>query len=212
MSKLSLVFDFDTALLSSKVYERIFRSSLKRSIRQRPSAVQIEIKPTAEHYFLLLGSKRFETRATILQSLYRAVAEHPIDVGSMPDDPDMGTMLKLNSQTTSLTIIYLIDMTLDTRDSLKYFISLQKLQLSSKLPLVVLYSHGLGDHRDYLPVQLVTARGIKKTFQSASTVPFRYFDLFNVKEAALDRLTGGMVGDVVHPGGQTLETRVAAIE
>ena len=51
MSKLSHVFNFDTVLLSSRVYERIFRNSLKQSVRQQLP----ETFSAPSHNVLLLG-------------------------------------------------------------------------------------------------------------------------------------------------------------
>ncbi|KAH8712154.1 hypothetical protein GQ44DRAFT_776179 [Phaeosphaeriaceae sp. PMI808] len=76
LSKLSYIFDFDTDVLSSRVYERVFRVSLKQSIRQQRAHSIL----TPQQHILVLG-KELSLKILITQSIFKShVAERNEEV------------------------------------------------------------------------------------------------------------------------------------
>jgi hypothetical protein len=204
LSKLSYIFDFDTEVLSSKVYERIFRSSLKQLVRQRPSAAQTEAMPSQakpmtwfpyhKHAFLLIGTICRDTQVILRESLYRAVSGHPIDVHSFDEIPGPGEV-----RTNSPTIIYMVNVGNDTKYGLERFKAIEQLKPSSKLHLVLFFSHGLADTRSYEPGQQSSVDISIELFQNAVDIPSRHFDLLHVNSEELDQFTDKMVRDFLAP-------------
>jgi hypothetical protein len=133
---------------------------------------------------------------SILHSMNRAIANHPVLVLTMWITPH-DKLHELNEYTKAMTIVYMAHVHCDTENSLEWFPSLQLLELSSILPLVVFFCHGLEDTQCSDPILRPIEQRTIQTFQAATTLPFSYFDMYKYDAKPLDEFTNNMVGDVL---------------
>jgi hypothetical protein len=178
----------------------MFRSSLKQLVRQRPSTGQPEQMPTIEHIFVLCGPGCDNTY--IIGSLCHASQEYPIQVAVVRGSNSNG-LFSINKHKKPLTILYVFecDFEYDTNPNLEWLTTFQQLELSSKLPLVVFFSHihGCGDTGNYKPGLQRIVRETIKEFQANSSIPFKHFDLVARKARELDQFTRDIVKEVSAP-------------
>jgi hypothetical protein len=191
LSKLSYIFDFDTELLSSTVYERVFRSSLKQLLRQRSLAAPASI---SHHCFLFVRPDSDHTGVIILDSLNRATEHHPIQVAIL-DDLNPNKLSSFINYGMPLTIVYLLGMKHDNRHSLECLGICEQLELSSTLPVVVFFSAGLRNDYSFEP-RLIVEQIIEK-LKATMIGPVSWFNPVFTEVEKLDRFTDYMVKAVL---------------
>jgi hypothetical protein len=144
MSKLSHVFDFDSEILTSKVYERLFRSSLKQQVaKQQPLRLPTEDnsskhKPRSKEYFLLLGEDPY--LRSYKDSLQCAV--HPTDCMVLTmQDSDPRALLRLGSEKAPLAFVCAIESSCKSASleaTAEYLSIFQRGKLPTSPPLYVI--------------------------------------------------------------------------
>jgi hypothetical protein len=179
MSKLSHVFDFDTEILGSKVYERIFRSSLKQqSVKQQPLRLPIEdpsltSRPRVKEYFLLLGEEpHLQGCKYPLQC-----AVHPSDTRVLTmQDSDPRALLRLGTEKAPLAFICMIESSCDPASldaTAEYLAIFQRLKLPTSPPLYVVFLVSNTQH----PLQKGPSvrENTVAILMEATPEPFRWF-------------------------------------
>jgi hypothetical protein len=179
MSKLSYVFDFDTEILTSKVYERVFRSSLKQSGKQQPLRLPTEEpsltnKPSSKEYFLVLGELCHHLRRC-QYSLQSAI--HPSDTIVLTmQDSDPRALLRLGSEKAPLAFICAIESWCDPASleaTAEYLAIFQRLKLPTSPRLYVVFftkDHPLSQEKN----SAVSEQTIE-ILMAATPTPFRWF-------------------------------------
>lgn len=146
LSKLSRAFRFDTEVLYSRVYERVFLSSLKQLVRPQRSPTATSFESTLAstrsfgEYYILLGNNS-APKTDVENSMLLAIEYNPIALLTIPNTEVKG-LLGLESRTAPLAFLYPIELKRDLQEleaSVKYLATFQTLSIPMTSPLFMFF-------------------------------------------------------------------------